>query len=129
MLLDGTYGQGMTDWVAYMDDETKTKRIDWIRDLNFGGTTDWAVDLDGWFRGPPVKGGYTVESDDLSCDSDSWPNTLESLEADVGTVPVHCRGMALLYILVKDLNHAITEYNMVSKDFDEKVFAYTSLCV
>jgi hypothetical protein len=35
------------EWVAWMHDKTKSARVYWIKDLNFGGTTDWAVDLDG----------------------------------------------------------------------------------
>ena len=34
-----------SDWVAYMGDGIKAKRTDLYRSLNFGGTTDWAVDL------------------------------------------------------------------------------------
>lgn len=36
---------GMTDWVAYMDDDVKQKRTDKYKGYNFAGTTDWAVDL------------------------------------------------------------------------------------
>jgi hypothetical protein len=34
-----------SDWVAYMTDETKARRTSLYKGLNFGGTTDWAVDL------------------------------------------------------------------------------------
>ncbi|KAL4799251.1 hypothetical protein BDV19DRAFT_385501 [Aspergillus venezuelensis] len=36
---------GSTEWVAYMDDDTRTSRTDYYKDLNMAGTTDWAVDL------------------------------------------------------------------------------------
>ncbi|KAI9929298.1 hypothetical protein MW887_000765 [Aspergillus wentii] len=51
IMVYGTEGE-ITTWVAYMSDETKKKRIEWIRDLNFGGTTDWAADLQDWSDGP-----------------------------------------------------------------------------
>ncbi|GJC87104.1 killer toxin subunits alpha/beta [Colletotrichum liriopes] len=35
------------EWVAYMDDANKQARIAKYRSLNFGGSTDWAVDLQG----------------------------------------------------------------------------------
>ena len=56
-LVDSTYDSGadsniliygtkdQADWVAYMDSTTKNSRSDWVKRLNFGGTTDWAVDL------------------------------------------------------------------------------------
>ncbi|KAJ6025189.1 hypothetical protein N7444_012868 [Penicillium canescens] len=34
-----------TQWVAYMDDDTRFSRTDYYESLNMGGTTDWAVDL------------------------------------------------------------------------------------
>ena len=34
-----------TEWVAYMDDKTKGNRINKYQNLNFGGSSDWAVDL------------------------------------------------------------------------------------
>ncbi|RBR16344.1 hypothetical protein FVER53590_05940 [Fusarium verticillioides] len=34
-----------TEWVAYMSDSTKRRRISKYQGLNFGGVTDWAVDL------------------------------------------------------------------------------------
>lgn len=40
------YGEdGKMDWVAYMDDGIKQRRTELYRNGNFGGTTDWAVDL------------------------------------------------------------------------------------
>ncbi|KAF6808497.1 Killer toxin subunits alpha/beta 6 [Colletotrichum musicola] len=34
-----------TEWVAYMKPETKERRTAYYKGLNFGGTTDWAIDL------------------------------------------------------------------------------------
>ncbi|CAG8889263.1 unnamed protein product [Penicillium egyptiacum] len=35
------------EWVAYMTDKTKDRRRDQYKGLNCGGTTDWAIDLQG----------------------------------------------------------------------------------
>ncbi|KAG6360417.1 hypothetical protein INS49_011477 [Diaporthe citri] len=35
-----------TEWVAYMSDEEKKRRTKKFKDLNFMGTTDWAITLD-----------------------------------------------------------------------------------
>lgn len=103
-----------------MDDVTKVNCVKWIIDLNFGGTTDWPIDLAGWFEGPPVRGGLTVEADNLECDSTKWPKTLEDLEKKIDEVPYHCRNMALVKILYDRLEKAIAECNEVSKDYDDK---------
>lgn len=34
-----------TEWVAWMDDDTKAARAKFYDSYNFAGTTDWAVDL------------------------------------------------------------------------------------
>lgn len=36
---------GETQWVAWMSDQNKNSRTQLYQALNFGGTTDWAVDL------------------------------------------------------------------------------------
>ncbi|CAG1998794.1 unnamed protein product [Fusarium graminearum] len=123
----GTQGNGMTDWVAYMNDKTKEERVSWIKTLNFGGATDWAIDLADWFYGsggsgygPPGPEGFgDLEPDDLSCDPDSWPTTLEDLASGIESVNSICRGMALMSILMSDLETAIEEYKDVSKNYDD----------
>lgn len=116
----GTRGKGMTDWVAYMNDLTKETRTEWIEDLNFGGTSDWAVDLSQWFRGTEedkqshAKG----NSDHLECDSNMFPSSLEELDEDLSYIEPQCRSMALMHVLLEDLDVSISEYEKVSKDKD-----------
>ncbi|KFG80073.1 chitinase [Metarhizium anisopliae] len=42
------------NWVAYMTDDRKAKRTARYKDLNFGGVSDWAVDLGAFYR--PIGG-------------------------------------------------------------------------
>ncbi|KFX94292.1 hypothetical protein V490_04414 [Pseudogymnoascus sp. VKM F-3557] len=56
------------DWVAYMDDSTKSSRLSWIKGLNFGGATDWATDLDKF-----VEAGEDDGDGDGDGDSDTDP--------------------------------------------------------
>lgn len=37
---------GDLERIAFMSDKTKESRTNWVKDLNFGGTSDWTVDLD-----------------------------------------------------------------------------------
>lgn len=116
----GTQGNGMTDWVAYMSDLTKETRTDWIKDMNFGGTFDWAIDLGEWFRGTEEDSVIHAkqQSDHLECDSGMFPSSLEELEEDLSYIDPQCRNMALMHVLRKDLDVAIEEYEKVSKDKD-----------
>jgi chitinase len=34
-----------TQWISYMTTETYNSRLQWAQSLNFGGTSDWAMDL------------------------------------------------------------------------------------
>ncbi|KAI1368185.1 hypothetical protein F5Y08DRAFT_347581 [Xylaria arbuscula] len=125
MMTYGTLGDGMTDWVAYMSDETKQRRTDWVKGLNFAGTTDWAIDLADWHDGPSdIEGGWGVEAENFECDSESWPTTLEDLESSIDSVPPQCRGMALMRVLFEDLVTSVDEYKEVSKDYDDKFWWY-----
>ena len=115
-----------------MSDTTKSRRIDWIKKHNMGGSTDWAVDLAGWFEGSDKdrEDEWNIKTDVLDCDSSKWPKTLEDLEKDIGNVPKHCRGQALLRVLVSGYESAIREYREVSqtKDYDDK-FKWVSVVV
>ena len=35
-----------TEWVGWMPKEKYAERVNWFRNLNFGGTVEWAIDLD-----------------------------------------------------------------------------------
>ncbi|PGH14086.1 hypothetical protein AJ80_06090 [Polytolypa hystricis UAMH7299] len=45
-------------WVSWMDDEIKSRRIDTYKGLDFGGSTDWAVDLAEFRESPADSGGW-----------------------------------------------------------------------
>lgn len=121
IMVYGTEGE-ITTWVAYMSDETKKKRIEWIRDLNFGGTTDWAADLQDWSDGPDGENKLDLSGlPVLGCDSSSWPTTLEDLSSNVDSIPANCRGQAILNVLLGHLDDAITHYNEAAKGYDDKV--------
>ncbi|KAK4207996.1 hypothetical protein QBC37DRAFT_454015, partial [Rhypophila decipiens] len=52
------YGPNLDEWVAHMAPNTKQKRREVWRGMNFAGTIDWAVDLQGDASGGP--GGEVV---------------------------------------------------------------------
>ncbi|KAM3566265.1 hypothetical protein ARSEF4850_000773 [Beauveria asiatica] len=60
-----------TEWVAWMSPGMYRTRTDWVRGLNFGGTSDWAMDLDASHDDGDGPGGgdggdgYLVVSPDL----------------------------------------------------------------
>lgn len=104
-----------------MSDETKKRRREWLRELNFGGTTDWAVDLATHHDGPQREGDWNIEIDSLECDDSIWPSTLDDFDSRIDQIPVHCRGMAMTGYFTDALGDAIAQYTEVSKGYDDKV--------
>ncbi|KAL5089523.1 hypothetical protein Trisim1_005218 [Trichoderma cf. simile WF8] len=74
------------EWVAYMSDHTKEVRRDKWKQLNFGGSVDWAVDLQE-FNGADTVGPHGAY-DNSSCiqvfDNMIWDWLNPSIEAVVG---------------------------------------------
>ncbi|KAL4911869.1 hypothetical protein BDW62DRAFT_207015 [Aspergillus aurantiobrunneus] len=52
------------EWVGYMSSEIKEGRSEKYKGLNFAGTSDWAVDLQGWGTGSGGNGDGDGDGDD-----------------------------------------------------------------
>lgn len=113
------------NWVAYMNVSTKDSRTSWIKGLNFGGTTDWAVDLQDFYS--PIdgdtSGGEYVEALDLGCDGDY--EDLDAVVKDKDNVPSHCASEYILVAMDTLLNDTLDKYNTIKNDYDGK-FKYYS---
>ncbi|KAK0651160.1 hypothetical protein B0T16DRAFT_453662 [Cercophora newfieldiana] len=119
-----TWGDG--NWAAWMDGPAKINRIEWVERLNFGGTTDWAVDLQHFNDPIPgdtsqgelivgTPGGCTLEFDDLAH---------VSQYASAGLIPSWCRATYVIGALGKLLGSTINAYNDVKNNYDGKFGRY-----
>ncbi|KAF5245052.1 hypothetical protein FANTH_7522 [Fusarium anthophilum] len=109
-----------TNWVAYMSEETKQGRTAKYKSLNFGGTSDWAIDLqEEWADTHNVDGDSDDGEDELelieSCDKE-----YDSIDAIPSSTPGHCVAPYILGSLSKELSVAIKDYKEVSKGYDDK---------
>lgn len=124
LMVYGTKGE-ITSWVAYMADDTKKERIEWIKGLNFGGVTDWAVDLQQWNLGLDPDSSEAKELQlapaPKGCPSDDWPDTLDALHANVGKIDVECRAQAVVWVLLKTVPNVVKDYKDASASYDEYV--------
>jgi hypothetical protein len=68
ILVYGT--QTEADYVGYMSADSKKRREEWVKGLNFGGTTDWAVDLMAFAPADDDDGGSGTIPDDEKCSPD-----------------------------------------------------------
>ncbi|KAJ6119155.1 CAZyme family GH18 [Penicillium sp. IBT 18751x] len=60
--------------------------------LNFGGFTDWAVDLEQWSLGldPDSEEAKELQLADLPkrCPADNWPDSLDKLQSDIDSIDI-----------------------------------------
>ncbi|KAH8178372.1 killer toxin alpha/beta [Sarocladium implicatum] len=96
-----------TEWLAWMNDKTKSSRIDLYKGLNFGGVSDWAVDLDKDY------GDSGIGSGDLN------KSNLSSGKNCPLNKPVLAIG-----ILERMLDRALNKYDDVNNGYDKNFAAY-----
>ncbi|KAM6509638.1 hypothetical protein FALCPG4_017287 [Fusarium falciforme] len=110
-----------TEWVAYMTETTKKRRISKYKGLNFGGTSDWAIDLQQFWADTEniddTRSNFTEGTDGTYewCDKE-----YDSVEDIPDSSPGKCIPSYILGGLKKELATAITDYKEVSKGYDDK---------
>ncbi|KAJ5173846.1 Peptidoglycan-binding Lysin subgroup [Penicillium coprophilum] len=122
IMVYGTQGE-ITTWVAYMSDDTKEARIDWIKGLNFGGVTDWAIDLQDWNLGVEPDSDEAQDIDlpalPTGCSSHDWPDNLEDLRNNIDKIDLGCRAQAVVWVLIKILPDILKNYQSAADNYDE----------
>ncbi|KAJ4156030.1 hypothetical protein LMH87_001244 [Akanthomyces muscarius] len=122
------YGDGKAvDWVAYMDDDVKKSRQDWLKGLNFAGTSDWAVDLNEYTIDVGSDSGFKdfalSDLDDIECSGDLNPGNMGDLVDKADKLPARCTAMFALDILYGTLEDALQLFDVNSNGYDDK-FGY-----
>lgn len=110
-------------WVAWLTHESYLARQQWYDGMNFGGSVDWAADLNRSY-GNNGKG-------DLEESEEDWPSPepcpdyyypyLEGLQTgiDSGIVPKRCIPQMTLDTLISELDMAYDNYTEVDNGYDE----------
>ncbi|KAI9675883.1 MAG: hypothetical protein M1822_008892 [Bathelium mastoideum] len=118
-------------WVAYMTDNTKSSRTSYYQGLNFGGTVDWAVDLQT-FNGEDGLVNDNSTDDDQGPFTDPPPctasyATIEDLDADAGNIPENCKSLYIVSTLSNVLSAALQNYtDMMNNGYDDKFNTYSN---
>ncbi|KAK2797393.1 hypothetical protein FQN50_009194 [Emmonsiellopsis sp. PD_5] len=118
-----------TEWVAYMDDDTKSARAKFYDSYNFAGTTDWAVDLQDFMDGS----GLDDYPDDYEYDIDinfyspcnKVYTTFKMLEDRKGSIPAHCMEKYIVDVEIAVMGTALKKYkDLVDNGYDDKFETY-----
>ncbi|KAI9371712.1 hypothetical protein BJX61DRAFT_12353 [Aspergillus egyptiacus] len=110
-------------WVSWLSPASYNARQQWYDDLHFGGSVDWAVDLNRTYANNGTG--------DLQEAGDDWPAWepcltvhfpyLEGVQAaiEAGAIPDHCVAEKTLDTLVWMLQIAYDNYTDVNNGYDE----------
>lgn len=116
-----------TNWVSWLSPSSYEARRSWTDGLNFGGTSDWAVDLNQTFSnngtGSEESSGYDDNSDFALCDYTLTFNSLDDLSAASGSLRSDCIAAYTMQVLIDMLNTAYANYTDVNNGYDD-MFGY-----
>ncbi|KAJ5926897.1 killer toxin alpha/beta [Penicillium verrucosum] len=113
-------------WASFMDGDTMKSRTSFYKDFNFGGTVEWAVDLnkftdddnnydDSWDEPPVPK---------LAACTETF-HSIEALGNASSTIPEHCVTQYTLQTLSDSLSAAMKNYTDLMNDgYDAKFKIY-----
>lgn len=110
------------EWVAWMDTETKKRRTDLYKSLNFAGTSDWAVDLQQDFGlSEDDNGDNTPDALDLNinCDIDRVYKSLDDLDHVASDLHPPCLAMQTVKVLHGMLSESFDGYDDVASGYDD----------
>ncbi|KAH7320966.1 putative glycosyl hydrolase, family 18 [Stachybotrys elegans] len=114
-----------TEWVGYMNEDTKKERAAFYASYNFAGTTDWAVDLQEFV---PSYGDLddiepVIRSVLPQCGCKHMP--LKELEARKNSLPKHCIDKYIYDAEIAVMQGALDKYKkLVDGGYDKKFRTY-----
>jgi hypothetical protein len=114
------------DWVAYENQTTRDRRLDWaLLELNMAGTVAWAIDLENELDYVDDGNGtdYVVADLDISCDPAENPGDLNSLINNMDSIEPRCWNQFAMDILMDTLDGVLDNYTTVSVGYDD-VYSY-----
>jgi len=115
-----------SEWVAWMDTNTKKSRTAEYKALNFAGTSDWAIDLQQEmdYDSLHANGTETIGDGDLDtttkeCVIHKHYDNLEALEKDAEGKERYCLAIKAIELLRGMLDKSFDGYDDAAKGYDD----------
>lgn len=109
------------NWVSWLSASSYDSRRSWTDGMNFGGTSDWAVDLNQTYAdngtGAEQDEGYGTELFTV-CDYSRTFGSLDDLQAAASGLRTDCIDFYALQVLLSMLDTAYANYTDVSNGYD-----------
>lgn len=116
-----------TNWVSWLSPSSYASRRSWTDGLNFGGTSDWAVDLNETYSnngtGDAEDSGYDDTDDFTFCDYSLRFASLDDLSAASDSLRSDCIPVYAMQVLIDMLDTAYANYTDVNNGYDD-LFGY-----
>jgi chitinase len=114
------------EWVAFMDHETKKRRVEEYRKLGFLGTTDWAIDLQKDFNADDLYSGDKDQINDVvvdlgpkrECVLNKNYKDLQAVADDAEGKDPWCLAAKTVEILGGMMNNAFDGYDAAASGYD-----------
>jgi GH18 family chitinase len=111
-----------TDWVGFMTPETLAARLAMFQKDNWGGTVEWAIDLNSdSYSGLTIDDENEIDPGPPLCDFSVHPNTLDDVAN--GNYPIACGAFYALDVLSSELDAANSEFDDANNGYDA-LFGY-----
>jgi chitinase len=114
-----------TNWISWLSPSSYASRRSWTDGLNFGGTSDWAVDLNETYSnngiGSAIDSGYDDDDDDdyTACNYTITFDSLDDLSAAAGNLRSDCVAVYTMQVLIDMLDTAYDNYTNVNNGYDD----------
>lgn len=99
------------EWVSYMSPITKSARQVLYSIYGFGGTTDWAIDLQSYIGDSNYDNPGDIDDMEPRKDCDKTYGNLDDIDKDADSVPDYCLGAYILDALAGELEKGISDYD------------------
>jgi len=104
-----------TEWVSYMSDINKSARMVLYSLYGFGGTTDWAVDLQSYLGDSYYDNPGDIDDMQPRTACDGKYDTLDAVEKDKDKIQDYCLPAYVLDALAKEMENGISGYDAIRK--------------
>ncbi|KAF5009147.1 hypothetical protein FDECE_4591 [Fusarium decemcellulare] len=113
-----------TEWVSYMDDAMRQWRETQAKRLNFGGTIEWAIDLQEFLENDGRDDTRDLWHRPEKCKDETPHDTIQELINDL-KIPLHCMPIYALEVLEKMASRALQKYHdLIDDDYDRNFEAF-----
>lgn len=113
--------------MSWLSPASYASRRTWSDGLNFGGTSDWAIDLNQTYSsngtGDEQSSGYGFGAALPVCDFTKSFGNLDDLSEAAGDIRADCLAVYTLDALINMLNTAYKNYTNVNQGYDD-LFGY-----